>query len=110
MDSGSEAKDAGAKAILTPKFVRASQTRSAFPVAYESKVGVVLEWDLTDLTGNTVWVDTVTGEGRITDYAAFDQVGKRRRLFEAMLSDLFYRSRRAMVSASAIRKFAARPR
>jgi hypothetical protein len=105
VENESEARAIGAKAILTPRFVSATQTLSTFPFPYESKVTAVLQWDLKDLNGGIVWVDTIAGEGRMTDYVAFDYVGNRRRLFEAMLSDLFYRSQKSMLASPEIRKF-----
>ena len=98
---------ASVDAILVPKFISSVQSLSVFPFPFERKITVVLEWSLKDPTGNVIWIDTITGEGRLTDYEAFNYTGNRRRLFEAMLSDLFHRSYETISSSLAIRKFAA---
>jgi hypothetical protein len=93
-------------AILTPRFVSSVRVLSTFPVEFEHKIAVVLEWVLTDLDGNIIWLDTITGQGRITDYKAFDFAGNAGRLLESLFSDRFYRAYDSLLSSPEIRKFA----
>jgi hypothetical protein len=93
--------------ILTPKFISSVRIISGFPVEFEYKIAVVLEWTLTDADGNIIWLDTIIGEGRLTDYVA-NSAEMTRLLLEAMFSDLFHKSYQALSSSPEIRKFAER--
>ena len=49
-------------AVLTPKVPYINRTLGATSFS-KSIISIKVEWTLTDPTGNSIWADTVTGEG-----------------------------------------------
>ncbi|NOT55666.1 MAG: hypothetical protein HOP18_13785 [Deltaproteobacteria bacterium] len=88
---------AGTNAVLIPRFVTAEQTAVTLTV--------LLEWTLKDDKGNTVWVDTIKGEGDASAWFLESAIEQRSK---AMLDDLFHKSFLALSSSRAIREFAAK--
>lgn len=94
------------RVALIPRFISSVWAFRIFPVL-EQKVAIVLEWKLTDLDGNVIWVDTITAEGKFPGNT-FDRDENMRILLEAAFKDLFDKSYEAMYSSPEIRKFADR--
>jgi hypothetical protein len=88
---------AGINAVLIPRFVTAEQT--------SVMLTVLLEWTLKDGKGNTIWVDTIRGEGVASAWSLESAIEERSK---AMLNDLFHKSFTALSSSRAIREFAAK--
>jgi hypothetical protein len=88
---------AGINAVLIPRFVTAEQTAETLTV--------LLEWTLKDEMGNTVWVDTIKGEGVSSAWSLQSAIEERSK---AMLDNLFHKSFTALSSSRAIREFAAK--
>ena len=97
---------AGVDAILIPRMVLAEQTQAMWAFGTNT-LTVMLEWTLKDAQENTIWVDTVKGEGEANAGNIFtDGVNGRERV-KKMLEDLFHKSFQSISSARAIRDFAA---
>lgn len=92
-------------AVLTPKVVYFNQTLgvSAFG---ESIVDIKVEWTLSDLTGNTIWVDTINGQSSGPTGNAFTMAGNSKNHLQKALEDLLLKSEHAISSAPAIKQFA----
>jgi hypothetical protein len=94
-------------AILTPKVLYVQQT---YPMSGGSGVvlAIAIEWTLKSLDGETVWVDTVNGEGRSSAGNAFTMGARAQERTRAIMDDLFQKSFEAIASAQAIKEFAGR--
>jgi hypothetical protein len=98
------AEMAGVDAILIPTMqLAASTVRSR---GQEQVTTVMFKWHLTDPDGNTVWVETIRGEGK-SGGLPFANDGLKKRL-QALNEDLFHKSFEAMASSLEIRDFAER--
>jgi len=87
-------------AILTPKVAYFTRTVGA-TAGGESIVDIKVEWTLSDLRGNTIWVDTINGQSSgSTGWTNPKTVLKR------ALENLLLKSEQAISSAQAIRQFA----
>jgi hypothetical protein len=87
-------------AILTPKVAYINRTMGATSFG-ESIVDIKVEWTLSDLNGNTIWVDTINGQSSgSTGWTNPEKILKK------ALEDLLTKSQQAISSASAIRQFA----
>jgi hypothetical protein len=87
-------------AILTPKVAYANRTMGATSFG-KSIVDIKVEWTLSDLSGNTIWVDTIDGQSSgSTGWTSATKVLKR------ALEDLLTKSQQAISSAPAIRQYA----
>ena|SRR2546425_7130217 len=91
--------EVGIDAILTPRMVSVEQTRPILRWDV-TVITVMLEWSLKDVRGNTIWVDTVRGEGK----SRLDDPDTRIRL---LIEDLFRNSFQVIRSSQEIRKFVA---
>jgi hypothetical protein len=87
---------AGLRAALIPRFVNVER--------YGNTLTLLLEWTLQDADGNTVWVDTIKGEGA----SSWSPWSKSEPASTPMLNDLFHKSFTALSSSRAIREFAAK--
>jgi hypothetical protein len=87
-------------AILTPKVAYVNRTMGATSFG-ESIVDIKVEWTLSDLNGNTIWVDTINGQSSAsTGWTSPEKVLKR------ALEDLLLKSEQAISYSPAIREFA----
>lgn len=98
-------KAAGVDALLTPKLAFISRTFGATAFG-KSMMSIKLEWNLTDLRGNVVWDDTITGQAQGGTGNMFTFSHNAQKLVQTAIEDLFKNSYEAMSSAEAIRQFA----
>lgn len=96
----------GVDAILIPRMVLAEQTQAMWAFGTNA-LTVMLEWTLKDAQENTIWVDTVKGEGEANAGNVFTDGMNGRERVKEMLDDLFHKSFQAISSSHAIREFAA---
>ena len=88
------------EAILTPKvpYVNRTWGNTSFS---ESIIAIRVEWTLTDLAGNSVWADTVAGQGSgSTGWSKPEDVLKR------AWEDVLKKSYRSLWYARGVREFA----
>lgn len=87
-------------AILTPKQAYFNMTRGATSFG-ESIIAIKLEWTLAEPDGNTIWVDTISGQSSgSTGWSKKDEMLKN------ALYEVLRKSQSAMCSAQSIRQFA----
>ena len=96
----------GCGAVLIPRMVVAEENMAAWAFGSET-LTVLLEWTLKNVQGNTVWVDTIKGEGEAHAGNVFTHSSNAEQRVKAMVEDLFRKSFQAMSSSRAIREFAA---
>jgi hypothetical protein len=106
-NGGASPGKAGTAAVLIPRMVLAEQNMAAWAFG-DQKLSVLLEWTLKDGQGNTVWVDTIKGEGETNAGNVFTHNSNAEERIKIMLDNLFHQSFQAMSSAKAIREFAAK--
>lgn len=87
-------------AILTPKVAFINRTMGVTSFS-ESIVDIKVEWTLSDLHGNTIWVDTIDGQSS----------GSRtwtnpKTVLKKALENLLLKSEQAISSSHAIKQFA----
>ena len=100
MSNGQLPPNTTVAAILTPKVAYVNRTMGATSFG-ESIVDIKVEWTLSDLNGNTIWVDTIDGQSSAsTGWTNPKTVLKR------ALEDLLLKSEQAISSAQAIKQFA----
>jgi hypothetical protein len=88
------------EAVLTPKVPYINRTAGSTSFS-ESIVAIKLEWTLNDTAGNTIWADTVTGQGTgSTGWSKPEDVVKR------AWEDVLKKSYRTLWYARSIREFA----
>jgi hypothetical protein len=92
-------------AIFTPRVAYVGQALGAGS-GNEWFVDLKAEWTLSDLKGNTIWVDTI--DGRSSDCIPANSKGFKDAL-NAALEDLLQKSQRRISSAPAIKQFAQKP-
>lgn len=95
---------AGVDAVLTPKVIYVNRTMGATSFG-ESITSVKVEWHLNEPGPGRrqIWVEAITGEGRgSTGWTS------PRKPFKQALEELLAKSQDAMLSAQAIRSYAAR--
>ncbi len=94
----------GVDAVLIPTMSLAATTfRSS---GQEQVTTVMFKWHLQDPAGNTIWVETIRGEGK-SGGRPLAKDGLKQRL-QALNEDLFHKSFDAMYSSTEIREFAGR--
>lgn len=92
----------GVDAILTPKLAYLNRTTGATSFG-KSIVSIKVEWNLTDLSGKPVWLETIGGEGSgSTGWTDPEKIIK------AALEDMLIKSQQAFAAASAIQDYANR--
>jgi hypothetical protein len=102
MESGKSTDGTGLDAILTPKIVYVNRTQGATSFG-ESITSVKVEWNLSDLAGKLIWLETITGQAKgSTGWTAPEK------LVQKALEELLLNSQQAMTGAEAIRSFVAR--
>jgi hypothetical protein len=90
--------------VLLPRFVNAGATTK---VGFSKKIMVVLlEWTVKDLSGKTVWFETVQGSAKGGQGNLFTYKGDLRRLVEDSVKDAAQQSASKMSSAPELRKLA----
>jgi len=94
----------GINAVLIPRMVSVHQTLGAWAWG-DQVMSVIFEWTMKDANGNTVWVDTITGEAQAHGGNLFTHQGQTEKRVKALVEDLFRKSFRTMSSAAAIRDF-----
>ena len=100
MSNGQLSPNTSVTAILTPKVAYVNRTMGATSFG-ESIVDIKVEWTLSDLHGNTIWVNTINGQSSgSTGWTSPEKVLKR------ALEDLLVKSQQAIATAPAIREFA----
>jgi hypothetical protein len=100
MKNGQLPPNESVAAILTPKVAYINRTMGATSFG-ESIVDIKVEWTLSDVNGNTIWVDTINGQSSgSTGWTNPEKILKK------ALEDLLTKSQQAISSASAIRQFA----
>jgi len=88
-------------AILTPKIVYFNRTEAATALGgsiYDIKV----EWTLADMSGNTIWVETIDGQSTGSSWGATASD----KILAWMLADMLLKSEKAITSSQAIQQFA----
>ena len=94
-------------AVLIPAVVDIKRNRPA-TVFGDQTTSVIFEWKLQDRKGDTVWVDTIVGEGTSAmGQPLNDDSGKEQ--VEQLLDDLFLKSFEALTSSPEIQSFASTP-
>jgi len=90
------------KYFMKPKVVSVEQS---FGVAAfsKAKTSVCVEWNLSDISGKTVWVETVRGVGLGKSGNIYNYKGHTRKRFKMALQDLFERTQKAMLSSRLLR-------
>jgi hypothetical protein len=100
MRNGQLAPNETVSAILTPKVAYINRTMGASNFG-ESIVDIKVEWTLSDLHGNTIWVDTIDGQS-----SGSTGWSNPRTVLKKALENLLLRSEQAISSAPAIKQFA----
>lgn len=94
---------AAAQAIITPKFVDVSATKTMG--AFSSReLTVLLEWTVKDRSGRTVWIETVQGSGKNHMGNAFTYKTDLREIIRYAVQDLAHKSLAAMDASPELRK------
>jgi hypothetical protein len=100
MSNGQLPPNESVAAILTPKVAYINRTVGATSFG-KSIVDMKLEWMLSDLKGNTIWVDTIDGQS-----SGSTGWSKSTKVLKKALEDLLLKSEQAISSAPAIQQFA----
>ena len=100
MSNGQLPPNESVAAILTPKVAYINRTVGATSFG-KSIVDMKLEWMLSDLKGNTIWVDTIDGQS-----SGSTGWSKSTKVLKKALEDLLLKSEQAISSAQAIKQFA----
>ncbi len=92
-------------ATLVPKMISSARVpqNARHP---EYKMAVILEWALKDKANQLIWIDTITGEGKISDLGENAEENTAK-LTEALVRDLFIKSYEAISSSPEIRAYGA---
>ena len=69
-------------------------------------MSVIFEWTMKDAKGNTVWVDTITGEAQAHGGNIFTHRAQTRERVKAVVEDLFRKSFQAISSSASVREVA----
>lgn len=94
---------ANAQAILLPRFVDVSATKTMG--AFSSReLTVLLEWTVKDKSGRTVWIETVQGTGKNHMGNAFTYKTDLREIIRYAVEDLAHKSVAAMDASPELRK------
>jgi hypothetical protein len=94
---------ANAQAILLPRFVDVSATKTIG--AFSSReLTVLLEWTVKDKSGRTVWIETVQGTGKNHMGNAFTYKTDLREIIRYAVQDLAHKSIAAMDASPELRK------
>jgi hypothetical protein len=96
-----------AQAILTPRVVEIERSLGGDAFS-ESIFIIVLEWKLEDNQGNTIWIDSIKGEGRAEIGNIYNHKKKAAEQIEILLKDLFSKSFQAMKASPEITRFVAK--
>ncbi len=96
----------GVGAILTPRvvFVRWSWPMWRWEIV---EIVIHMEWTLTDLEGELIWIDTVEGVGKAEKGNIFTNKKCAQRWIQEAIVDLFLKTFDALSSSPEIREFAA---
>jgi hypothetical protein len=87
-------------AVLTPKLVYSNVTCGSYGTGIT--IYVKVEWNLTDTSGETIWLETITGQAMSGTYGATLPTDSLKVALEKLLT----KSQQAMLSAPAVRQFA----
>lgn len=89
--------------LLEPKvaFIKQSFGVTAFS---EARTSIGIEWKLLNTRGESVWVETIQGEGLGTPGNMFTGEERQKERFKLALQDLFQKSQTAMLGSQVLRK------
>lgn len=91
-----------AEYIMKPKVVFIEQTFGVTAFS-KAKTSIGVEWTLSNLSGNAVWVETVKGTGLGKAGNAFTQEEHQKKRLKKALQDLFEKSQKAMLTSRLLR-------
>ena len=91
-----------AKYTMKPKVVFIEQTFGVTAFS-EAKTSVGVEWNLSDLSGNAVWVKTVKGIGLGKGGNVFTHKEHQKKRLKKALQDLFEKSQKAILTSRLLR-------
>jgi hypothetical protein len=95
-------------AILIPKVAGVEQASGMWAWT-DASATLLLEWTLKDASGQTVWAETIKGEGTGKLGTAFSQISNAEARNAAMIEDAFKKSHQAISASADIRKLGAKP-
>jgi hypothetical protein len=87
---------ASGRFFVTPAMKRYESSHGTFTWEETIKT-LVLEWRVTDISGKTIYLDTVVGEGRGTLGNAFVAADRNKEIVGRLLQDVFTKSRARLV-------------
>lgn len=103
---GTKALKANVVAVLMPKVT--SVERSPIMRAWEiAETIIYIEWNLTNLQGEVIWVSTIKGVGRAKQGIYLNLKKQTQKQVQKAVEDLFLKTFDAMSSSPEIREFAA---
>lgn len=99
-----DAKASNTTAILTPRVVSVERAMGVFAFS-DMKTIIDLEWALTDLKDDLIWVQTIQGIGKAKTGNILSHKSEARKQGKRAIQDVFQKSVEAIMSSPEIRAF-----
>ncbi len=88
--------------IITPRLVSVDQSVGVWKWS-DNTLTISLEWSINDVNGNSLWIDTVKGNGKNEGGNVFTHTTRTEERVKMALEDLFKRSYEAFSSSKIIK-------